>query len=144
MPKTPKVNIRYERVLRKNVLAPETLKQYIASFNHWRIFLHSAFGQGTDPLIMDGTDPVVEDRVIKYVGWQLVIKVRPSTLMSKLAAITYFHAMRRLGRPFSPMTRFHKKLRAYKRLSGEAVHKLRLSRELPWVPCGISASCRAS
>ena len=57
-----------EKVLKDNILAPSTLKKYIALFNHWRMFLHNSVGPGTDPFITDGTDPAAEDRVISFVG----------------------------------------------------------------------------
>ena len=118
-----------EKVLRSHILAPATLKKYIALFNHWRMFLHNSEGPGASPFIVDGTDPVQEDRVIRFAGFNWVIGVRVSSLRSKLAAIDHFHDMNRLGRPLGRMTRLRKIMRAYAKMDGGSVHKLRLSRE---------------
>ena len=118
-----------EKVLKDSILAPSTLKRYIALFNHWRMFLHNSVGPGTDPFITDGTDPTAEDRVIRFVGYNWVIGIRASSMRIKLSSMTYFHALNRLGRPFTHMTRLHKIMRAYARMDGGAVHTLRLSRE---------------
>ena len=116
-----------EKVLKSHILAPATLKKHIALFNHWRMFLHNSEGPGADQFFTDGTGPVQEGRVIRFIGFSWVIGVRASSVRSKLAAITHFHTMNRLGRPFERMTRLNRIMRAYARMDVGTVHKMRLS-----------------